>query len=135
MPDVETTKQFASMRQTKAAIEHLHKGQLECAITLAAAAEGCLPETAVEHIFRLLRRLMPQEDFNLVFNWLIHSSGPKSATISEFEAVLAIGRAIQKFVAVYQASCTEFNNFSAWAVEQGHFPRAIVEPASATEGA
>jgi hypothetical protein len=130
MADVETTKQLSSMRQTKAAIEHLHKGQLECAITLVAAAEGQLPETKTEYLFRLLQRLKPQENFNLFITWLKHPTGPDTATISDFEAVLVIARAIQKFVAVYEASCTEFNAFSAWAVAQGHLPRSIVEPKS-----
>jgi hypothetical protein len=92
MADVETTKQLSSMRQTKAAIEHLHKGQLECAITLAAAAEGQLPETTTEYLFRLLQRLKPQENFNLFITWLKHPTGPDKATISEFEAVLVIAR-------------------------------------------
>src|SRR5579872_7452996 len=105
MGDVETTKQLSSMRQIKAAIEHLHDNQLECAITLAAAAEGQLPETKVEYLFRLLRRLKPQEDFNVFINWLKHPTGPDKATISEFETVLIISRAIQKFVAVHEASC------------------------------
>jgi hypothetical protein len=129
MPDVETSKQLASLRQTKAAIVHLHNNQLECAITLAAAAEGCLPETTVEHLFRLLRRLAPDDDFNLFINWLKHPSGPKNATISEFEATLIIARAIQKFVAVYKASCPEFQAFSDWAVSQGHLPSPIVRKA------
>lgn len=60
MADVETTKQLSSMRQTKAAGEYLHKGPLECAITLAA--EGQLPETKTEYLFRLLQRLKPQEN-------------------------------------------------------------------------
>ncbi len=126
MPDVETTKQLSALRQTKAAIEHLHKNQLECAITLAAAAEGQLPETTIEYLFRLLRRLAPDDDFNLVINWLKHPSGPTGATISEFEATLTIARAIQKFVAVYRASCKEFEEFSEWAVAEGHLPSAIV---------
>jgi hypothetical protein len=46
----------------------------------------------------------------------------------EFETVLVIARAIQKFVAVYEASCREFNDFSDWAVAQGHLPKPIVEP-------
>jgi hypothetical protein len=58
-----------------------------------------------------------------------HSSGPDSATISEFEVVLIIARAIQKYVAVYEESCAEFNGFSAWAVENNHMPRPIVEAA------
>ena len=128
MAGVETTKQLSALRQTKAAIEHLHKGQLECAMTLAAAAEGQLPEATVEYLFRLLQRLKPQENFNLFINWLKHPTGPDKATISEFETVLVIARAIQKFVAVYEASCREFNDFSDWAVAQGHLPKPIVEP-------
>ena len=71
-------------------------------MTLAAAAEGQIPEGVVEHLFRLLRRRAPQENFNLFINWLKHPSGPDSATISEFEVALTIARAIYKFVAVYK---------------------------------
>jgi hypothetical protein len=41
------------MRQIHAAIEHLHRGDFECAITLAAAGEGMLPPTE-EPYFREL---------------------------------------------------------------------------------
>jgi hypothetical protein len=34
------TKKQASLRQLHAAIDHLHDGDYECAITLAGAAEG-----------------------------------------------------------------------------------------------
>ena len=87
-----------------------------------------LPETTVEYLFRLLQRLKPQENFNLFITWLKHPTGPDKATISEFETVLVIARAIQKFVAVYEASCKEFNDFSDWAVAQGHLPKPIIEP-------
>jgi hypothetical protein len=90
---------------------------------------GQLPETTVEHLFRLLRRMAPQDDFNLVINWLKHPTGPEKATVSEFEATLAIARAIQKFVAVYKASCVEFQQFSDWAVANGHLPSPIVRAA------
>jgi hypothetical protein len=43
-------------------------------MTLAAAAEGQIPEGVVEHLFRLLRRRAPQENFNLFINWLKHPS-------------------------------------------------------------
>jgi hypothetical protein len=35
----ETTKKLAAQRQIGAAIAHLHKAELECAVTLATAAE------------------------------------------------------------------------------------------------
>ena len=97
---IETTKKLSSLRQIKAAIAHLHKEEFEAAMTLAAAAEGQISEGIVEHLFRLLRRRAPQENFNLFINWLKHPSGPDSATISEFEVALTIARAIHKFVDV-----------------------------------
>jgi hypothetical protein len=94
---------------------------------LAAAAEGQLPETTFEHLFRMLRRVAPRDDFNLVINWLKHPTGPEKATISEFEAVLTIARAIQKFVAVYWVSCAEFEQFGEWAVAEGHLPSVLTK--------
>ena len=38
------------MRQIHCAIEHLKEGHYEAAITLAAAAEGMLPETEARHL-------------------------------------------------------------------------------------
>lgn len=128
---VETTKQLSSMRQIQAAIVHLHKNEFECAITLAGAAEGQLPESAKEYMFRLLKRMMPGEDHNAFINWLKHSTGPDKATISELEVVVAIARAIHKFVAVYEASCKEFEEFSVWAVANGHMPKPLTEDARA----
>ena len=40
----ETTRQLAALYQITAAIEHFHKHEWECAITLAGAAEGVLPD-------------------------------------------------------------------------------------------
>jgi tRNA threonylcarbamoyladenosine modification (KEOPS) complex Cgi121 subunit len=41
---IDTQIRLASMRQIHGAIEHLERGDIECAITLAAAVEGMLPE-------------------------------------------------------------------------------------------
>ena len=38
-PQIETNVEFASMRQIHAAIEHLHRGDFECAIVLTRDAE------------------------------------------------------------------------------------------------
>ena len=37
---IETTKRLAAQRQIDAAVNHLRKSELECAITLATGAEG-----------------------------------------------------------------------------------------------
>jgi hypothetical protein len=56
------------MRQRHAAIEHLHRVDFECAITLAAAGEGMLPPTE-EPYFRELAAKWRYED---IVNWLRH---------------------------------------------------------------
>ncbi|MBR0749033.1 hypothetical protein JQ582_34395 [Bradyrhizobium japonicum] len=43
LPFIETSIRYASMRQIHAAIDHFHRGDFECAATLAAAACGMLP--------------------------------------------------------------------------------------------
>jgi hypothetical protein len=52
---IETTKRLATQRQIDAAVSHLHKLELESAITLATAAEGLLPDTENRQIFAYLR--------------------------------------------------------------------------------
>jgi hypothetical protein len=54
---METNQQRASMRQIHAAIDHLYKGELESAITLAHAAEGVLPGTDKPHLFQKIQKL------------------------------------------------------------------------------
>lgn len=125
--ELKTSKKRSALRQIEAAIKHFHNGELDSAITLAAAGEGQLPETTKEYLFRLLRRLAPKDDFNLVITWLKHPGGPENATISEFEAVLVISRAIHKFVAAYEATTQAFLDFEKWAVDKGHMPRFLAE--------
>src|SRR4029077_19039656 len=65
---IETTKKLAAKRQIHAAILLLRKEQeFECAITLAAAAEGLLPTTDDPHIFKILKDtpVFKQLDLNL----------------------------------------------------------------------
>jgi hypothetical protein len=122
---VDTSKQLASLRQIIAAIDHLHKKELECAITLAGAAEGQLSETTTEYLFRILKKVFSHDELNLVRDWLKHQSGPENATITEFEAAIMISRAIHKFVAVYQASHPRFEEFGKWAVAAGHLAQPL----------
>lgn len=126
---VDTSKQLASLRQIIAAIAHLHKRELECAVTLAGAAEGQLKETTREYLFKILKKVFSHDELNVVRDWLKHPSGPDDATITEFEAAIMISRAIHKFVAVYEASHPHFETFSDWAVAAGHIPRPLTTDA------
>src|SRR5882757_2766381 len=104
---VDTCIRYASMRQIHAAIEHLHRGDFECAITLAAAGEGMLPPTE-EPYFRELAAKWRYED---IVNWLRHGeikdieNGKKeqreAVTITELGTIAVIYRAIAKFDAVF----------------------------------
>ena len=127
---ITTTKQRSSMRQILAAIDHLHKQEFEAAITLAAAAEGQIAEGAIRHLFRIMRQKLPKADHNKVINWLKHPTGEDKITITEFEAAIAIARAIHKFVGVYESTHSRFETFSEWAVAAGHLPRKLTEAAT-----
>jgi hypothetical protein len=116
-PDhIETTVRFASMRQIHAAIEHLHRGDFECAITLAGAGEGMLPETDEPTFRQKVKALSASAEIkaeggatgpNDYINWLKHGSlirgGPRveNARITELEVIATIWRAITKFEVVY----------------------------------
>ncbi len=129
---IHTSKQLSARRQINAAIAHLHNGEFECAITLAAAAEGQLSDTNKFYLFQLLKKRFgpkpaPEDDPNRIINWLKHPIKPETATICEFEVALTISRAIHKFVAVYEVSAREFEGFNIWAIENGHLPRPLTE--------
>jgi hypothetical protein len=84
-------------------------------------------ETTKEYLFRMLRRLARNDDFNLFISWLKHPVGPENATILEFEAVLVIARAIHKFVAVYGETSQSFIDFDKWAAENANLPRILTD--------
>lgn len=132
--DVQTKIQFASMRQINAAIEHLHGGDFECAITLAGAAEGMLPDTDDPHFRQKVKALSVSPEIqaeggatgpNDYINWLKHGSlkrgGPRveSATISQLEVIATIWRAITKFEATYGASPADRTPANAVVCELG----------------
>jgi hypothetical protein len=111
---IDTTIRVASMRQINAAIEHLHRGDFECAITLAAAAEGMLPDTDKPHFLQKVRALEEslkdaegENRANAHINWLKHGklrdneARIETATISQLDVIVTIWRAISKFEAVY----------------------------------
>ena len=121
---IETTKRLAAQRQIDAAVSHLLKSELECAITLANGAEGLLPETESRQIFAYLREhpLSKQVDFDQTIGWLKHRTQPDAATIFEFEAAVVVARVMSKFAAAYTEVRSEWYEFLSWGVVKGHWP-------------
>ena len=121
---IETTKRLAAQRQIDAAVSHLLKSELECAITLANGAEGLLPETESRQIFAYLREhpLSKQADFDKTIGWLKHRTQPDAATIFEFEAAVVVARVMSKFAAAYTEVPSEWYEFLSWGVVKGHWP-------------
>lgn len=116
------------MRQIHAAIEHINRGDFECAITLAGAAEGMLPDTNQPHFRRkvlALEKAMPVSDkkfnrANTFINWLKHGTldagGPRyeTATIELLEPLVVIYRAITKFGAIYDDLSPQMKCYNRW---------------------
>lgn len=122
---IETSKQLAALEQIHAAIWHCRNETFECAITLAAAAEGLLPETPEPHLFQLLKNspvARKDFDYNDIPNWLKHPCGPDEKIIPEFEMAIIVVRAISKFNAIYHAGSPVMRDFVKWAFQQGHIP-------------
>jgi hypothetical protein len=127
---IDTDVRFASMRQMHAAIEHLHRGEFECAITLAGAAEGMLPDTDRPHFRQKVKELSARPEIkaaegatgpNDYINWLKHGTlvkgGPRfeTATITELEMIAVVWRAITKFHATYDYQTSQMVSFAKWA--------------------
>jgi hypothetical protein len=125
MPDtIQTNLKLASMRQLHVAIDSYEKQNFECAITLAAAAEGILMPTNEPHFHQKVRDLEKKLEglegsagANDVVNWLKHGTfkGRKceNATISDLEVVVAIWRALTKFEAIYGEWSPQMKSFVA----------------------
>jgi hypothetical protein len=114
---------IASMRQIHCAIEHLHRGDYECAITLAGAAEGMLPDTDAPHFRQKVKALSESPEINAAggatgpndyTNWLKHG-GVENATIPAEESVALIWRAITKFNVTYNDLSPQMLSFQNWA--------------------
>lgn len=129
---IKTTKKLSALRQILMAIKCMDSVDYECAITLAGAAEGQIdekqiPEDTKPHLFRVLRSKFAPQPVNEDVTWMKHPSGDFDREITQFDAVLTISRAIQKYVAAYQETHVRFEDFSAWAVAKGHMPRPLTE--------
>jgi hypothetical protein len=132
-PDhISTNVRFASMRQIHAALEHLHRGDYECAITLAGAAEGMLPDTDKPHFRQKVKELSASPEIkaeggatgpNDYINWLKHGrierDGPRveSAPIPDHEWIAVVWRAITKFRVTYNDETPQMVSFAKWARE------------------
>jgi hypothetical protein len=132
---VKTTKKLSAKRQILMAIKCTDSVDYECAITLAGAAEGQIDEKQISegtrpHLFRVLRAKFAPEPVNEDITWMKHLSGDFNREVTEFDVALTIARAIQKYVATYQESCIQFEEFSQWAVMKKHIPRPLTEKAS-----
>lgn len=124
---IETTKHAASLKQIEMAIKLFWKREYECAIILAAAAEGILPPTEEPHMFTVLKTSPKVKDLdhNLFINWLKHPDGPQEALLSEFEVVIVIMRAISKFIAVCKTGSEDMKKFVRYVFKQGHLQEPL----------
>src|SRR6266480_7666772 len=105
---IQTSVQIASMRQIHAAIDHLRRGDFECAVTLAAAGERMLP--AIEE--PRFRELKSVARVDVVASWLrsgeirdeVNGTGQHrdAIEIEELDVVIAICRAITRFEAIFR---------------------------------
>jgi hypothetical protein len=127
---VKTNKKLSARRQTIAAIEHLHKKDYECAITLAGAAEGQVKEKTITHLFRLILKRFSSDEANVFIHWMKHPSGPETAEIEELEVVITIIRAIQKYVGTLEETCPHFETFSEWCMANGYTKKPLTEKAA-----
>ena len=100
---IKTSKRLAALRQIEAAIGHICRTELECAITLAAAAEASLPATGRPHVFAYLKEhpLFKKVNFNETITWPKHAKDEETKFIFEHEAAIIIFRAMSKFGDVY----------------------------------
>lgn len=130
---VETNKQLTALSQIHYALVLFRQNELECAITLAAAAEGTIPPTEEPHLFTVLKnsQLSRKEfDYNHTINWLKHPIAPDDFDIWEFEAAIIIVRAVSKFFTVYKTGSPTMKSFVRWTFEQGHLPIPAFEGVS-----
>jgi hypothetical protein len=118
-----TTRQLAAFFQIRAAIDHFYKEEFECAVTLAAAAEGIIPDAKDEYLFTILNASKGL-DLNAFQNWLKHGkyNGKyiDSIVIDGFIAVVSLQRAITKFVAVYEKEPEDMEDFINWCRDNGY---------------
>jgi hypothetical protein len=146
------TKLEAAIQQVEAAIELFYAKKFAPAVTLAAAAEGCLPQKAntlddpprPEPLFELMKRGAKErfgktekeavERFNRLVYWLKHPTPQLRATheVTNYDAWSMIVRAVSKINHAEPGSETPaiaaFVEFSRQ--HYGEFLRTNLSPAS-----
>jgi hypothetical protein len=103
-PRVETNLQFASMRQIHAAIEHMERGDFECATTLADAAKRMLAYPDELHLLQVLNGVgrSPEITVSAAVNGRVISNQSLEKTIiTDVQVIAAIRRAIARFLAAF----------------------------------
>lgn len=141
----ETNTKLTSARQIHAAITHHAAGDVECAITLAAAAEGMLvepDEPAFRQKVKDFAASLPEvadgsQGPNDFINWLKHGTynGKKcdTATIDDIEAPVTIWRAITKFYAAHKAVTPEMEKWQQTMKQKLSAKKAAKASAAAPE--
>jgi tRNA threonylcarbamoyladenosine modification (KEOPS) complex Cgi121 subunit len=127
---IETHSRLASMRQIHCAIEHLHRGDYECAITLASAAEGMLLEPDAKYLRNKINDMSEKDEIkaaggatkpNDFATWLKHGTYNGKKTENEIviipseESVAWVRRAISKYQTVYSDLSPQMRGFNDWA--------------------
>jgi hypothetical protein len=107
-PRVETNLQFASMRQIHAAIEHMERGDFECATTLADAAKCMLADADELNLSELSRSHEITAAVAVTgLDWVKHAQVISNwqrfekTVITDDEVIAAIRRAIAGFLAAF----------------------------------
>jgi tRNA threonylcarbamoyladenosine modification (KEOPS) complex Cgi121 subunit len=130
---IETCTRLASMRQIHCAIEHLERGDYECAITLASAAEGMLLEPDEKYLRHKIKDMSETEEIkaaggatlpNDYATWLKHGTYNKRKTelaeivmIPSEEGVAWVCRAISKYEIVCADLSPQMRSYREWAKE------------------
>lgn len=96
--DLKLTKQRAAFRQIEFAIEALELGLYDCAITLAGAAEGMLPESPSQAVFTGL---------------IDHPKRPETISRKEFISIVNMERDSLKHLTHELPDEMEFSTFDA----------------------
>ena len=127
---IDTHIRLSSMRQINRAIDHCINGEYECAITLAHAGEGMLPEPEKPYLRHKIKAMSKSEEIqdaggltgpNDISVWLKHGTlngaRTEAITIPAEESVAFVCRAISKFEAVYGEISPQMLGFRKWATE------------------
>ena len=125
------SKKEAIVRQIHGAIEHLYKGEFECAVTLAGAAEGQSTSESEEALFAQLKVRVPPEFtnekewinwINAAKHWLKHPTPElgDELNIAEHDAVIMTLRAVSKFQWEHRQSTGQIEAFLDWCGERGY---------------